>query len=64
MRDDTSQQQFEQHQEQEFHEECAVNIAWWEKNHELLRAFDELRPIITGEKDDKGRNLQSTRTPL
>lgn len=53
-RDDNSQQQFEQHQHQE----------WWEKNHELLRAFDELRPIITGEKDDKGRNLQSTSAPF
>lgn len=53
MRDDNSQQR-EEHEHQE----------WWEKNREILKAFEELSPIIQGKKDDTGRNIQSTKTPF
>ena len=39
-RDDNLQQQFEHHQEEE----------WYEYNRRLLDGFDEIRPVIEGER--------------
>lgn len=38
MRDDNSQQQFEQHEEEQ----------WYEYNRRLLNEFDKIRPVIQG----------------